>query len=526
MIHPHIRFPLPHRLLIKIVCLGSLAIFYLAMFRPTEQNIFSISFVDEAANFTTGAWVARGAKMYEDFFLLHQPTTTLISAVIQKAIPLNSIFLLVKRHREFVFVFSFLSSAFLVWRFGPMGLFFAFFYELTKFTLFGNLFLAETLSIPPLLYCIGLVYERVKHRAEKVRLIDILFFLASLLFIQFTLLPLAFFVLFALLMFFSLSSSKERKKVFFLGSLVTMATLLAFSHFVSFAEYVRQTVAFTTTQFIPGEELHQSLATLVSQIFLFPIHALFLPNEGFFLIFKFFCVLFIILSLFLSRKRTLLVLLAYLLLVLTNTRPRPFALFYQGFHFLPLYASLVWIALLHLETFAEGVKQTVGKIAVYAVPLVILGVIIFPYGYKEFTRSNDPKTDWYVNYSPFFDYGETLRLLALPTDTLMVIPDVPLLYWQSGFKSNSLYFYTYGFMYKNPIISNQLLYYFRIHPPSFIYDERDLLADELIGTYAKEAYIPVLLRGKPSRLYVRKDSIPTILSTQWKQVERYGFSLH
>src|SRR3989344_4430053 len=112
-------------------------IFFLTLIKPTESHIFNIALRDEEDNFTTGKWILEGKKIYQDFFLQHQPLPTLMSAIVQKTTNPNSIFLLVKRHREFIFLYSFLFGALLTLRFGYLGLLITIAAELLKTALLG-----------------------------------------------------------------------------------------------------------------------------------------------------------------------------------------------------------------------------------------------------------------------------------------------------------------------------------------------------------------------------------------------------
>src|SRR3989344_1765887 len=80
-----------------------------------ENKVFYIHFVDEEDNLVLGKYLTRGEKLYSDLFSHHQPLAYIISAGIQKTTDPNSIALLIKRHREFLIVWSAIWLLLLTW---------------------------------------------------------------------------------------------------------------------------------------------------------------------------------------------------------------------------------------------------------------------------------------------------------------------------------------------------------------------------------------------------------------------------
>ena len=243
-----------------------LLVFYVFQLKYLEKSIFNIQFGDEDDNFVTGAWILEGQKLYKDIFFQHQPAATYISAAVQEITKPNSIFLLVKRHRELIYLYSAAAFFLLTFRFGFVGFVTAILYETTKFYLLGNLFLAETLAMPPLLFVIGLIYETVYRREKLSSRLNLAVALISIVFIQWTLLPLAPFAIISLVIIWYLSS-KHLRSFFpkFIGIYILLLSFI-FLKLFPFSAYLKDTVLITSTQNIPAEVDH--LGTFIARFFL------------------------------------------------------------------------------------------------------------------------------------------------------------------------------------------------------------------------------------------------------------------
>ena len=499
-----------------------LLVFYVFQLKYLERSIFNIQFVDEDDNFVTGAWILEGQKLYKDIFFQHQPTATYLSAAVQEVTKPNSIFLLVKRHRELIYLYSAAAFFLLTLRFGFVGFVTAIIYETTKFYLLGNLFLAETLVIPPLLFVIGLIYETVSRREKLSSRLNLTIALISIIFIQFTLLPLAPFALISIAIIWYLSSKSLRSFLLkFIGIYILLLSFI-FLKLFPISGYLKDTVFITSTQNIPAEVDH--LGTFIARFFFYPLLALNFQNSGFFLTFKVLSILFVISLLFLvKRKCYLFALLSVLLFWLTNLRPASFGLFYSGFHLLPMYGALLWLTVLNVNLIILKSKTKIYKILILCIlfgPLILLSLLSYK---KEVTTPFNRESSFYSNYSPKFDYGEAVRLLSKPQDKLIVGSSESLIYWQSKLLPSSPFFYTYGFMYKSDALKKEVSDNFSKSLPKFFYINGDFEKDVIYNRQAKY-YSNVMLHGKPSRLYVLKSQLKNITDDKWREVKRLGFT--
>lgn len=98
---------------------------------------------DDCFNYLGGYFLSKGKILYSQIFFNHQPLMAYLSQFIQLNLKLISIYDLLLKHRQTVFLFGILMDALLILRFGLAGLGFTFFYEFFKFYLFGDRFLQK-----------------------------------------------------------------------------------------------------------------------------------------------------------------------------------------------------------------------------------------------------------------------------------------------------------------------------------------------------------------------------------------------
>lgn len=505
----------------RLVLLVALIIFYALLFRPVERNIFSVQFVDEEDNFALATWVLKGKKLYQDFFWQHQPLPTLISAGIQKVNPVNSIFLVVKRHREFIFAFSALSFILLTARFGLIGFVVAVLYEISKFNILGNLFLAESLVVPAVLYCIGSITLLVINGKKSIHIFDLLIISASLLYITFSLLPLIPFVIASIVILLILLAKKMRAKFLLILGFLSGGVILLLSQFISFSAYIEDTININLREYALFD-IKDPAVTVVGKILFFPFLIFSYPHNNFYLLLQLLSAAYLIgLVILLLKRKFKVAIISYVLFVTLSMRPWSYGTLYGGFHFLPAFAALIWLALFSIEKSLQLVYPLYKKFA-YAAIIAVFIMWLGVYGLREFSRTTDQYNDWYIHYSPYFDYGETIRLLASPDDTLMISTAASLIYWQSKTLPNSRFFFIYGFMYESNKMRKLLSDSFQKSPPVFIYMEQDLAKDAIFSQYSGD-YTRVSQNGKPSRLYIKTENFKKIPESAWEAVVRYGF---
>ncbi len=498
-----------------------LILFYAFQFKFLERSIFNIQFVDEDDNFVTGEWISKGQILYKDIFFQHQPSATYISSIVQEMTKPNSIYLLIKRHRELVYVYCALAFLLLTFRIGFACFMAAIIYETTKFHLFGNLFLSEALSIPPLIFVISLIHEKVAMNEKLSNKMDLSVALISIIFIQFTLLPLLPFAIVSFFIIWYLSVKSLKKFILYFLVAYIIFLIFIFLKIFPLYQYLRDTVFITSVHNASSEIEH--LGSFILRLFLYPVLAINFENAGFFLVFKTLCVIFLAsVIILIKRKFYLVAVLCVSLFWLSNLRPAPFNLFYGGFHLLPMYAALLWLTLLNINFLVLRSHKKIYKIVGFSLLIPIILFSLFSYK-KEISSQFDRENNFYANYSPKFDYGEAIKLLSKSDDKMLVGTSESLIYWQSKLLSSSPFFFTYGYMYKSEKLKAEIANSFSEDLPEFFYFNGDFEKDLIYGVRANN-YLPVLLRGKPSRLYILKSKLNDITEDQWASSNKLGFS--
>src|SRR5579884_3106331 len=370
-----------------------------------SNRALSFHFVDEEYNFTLGNDILHGQKIYKEQFSNHQPLAFVISAGIQKLTHPNSIFSLVKRHRQVMVAYAVVWSLILVSLFGLPSLVFVVIFELTKYLLLGDLFLPESLVVYPLIYLISAAMIR-KGKLKSFEFLLIGFFISVVFFLLSPLWPL---LLVLTIYFFKISSKK--------------------------VEYINQAIYINLFYFIP---LTATDPTAISFLkgFGAPLITLFSAdfNSQIFPVLWVLSLIFV-LSVFrlIKEKRFKEAWFSVMLLGLCNLRYiKPGLEYYEGFHLLPWYACLIFMDAIYIvELFKEKSLKVVKLAAVTSVVLVV-GLALRSSTVGLFVKT-DQQHDLYVNYSNQTTLGEAVRIMSegKKDDSLFVAPDEWLIYWQS-----------------------------------------------------------------------------------------------
>ena len=134
--------------------------------------------------------------------------------------------------------------------------------------------------------------------------------------------------------------------------------------------------------------------------------------------------------------------------------------------------------------------------------------------------------DWYVNYSNQFTIGEAIKIMKNEQkesgETLFVIPDEWLIYWQSGFKLPVKINTYYPWMDKIPKLKNNFETMFLASPPTFLYC--DCPKDLPIRLYLVN-YDQLIKNGQNSSLFVLKSKLEDLSKDQIDKLKYYGFEI-
>lgn len=505
--------------------------FTIFSYRAFQSHIFTLHFVDEDENIIAGYYMGKGEKFYKDIFSHKQPLPAVVSMFEQKIQKPNSLYLLIKRHREIVYFYSLIWTIVLIIVFGLPGLFFGIIFEITKQLQLGNMFLSESLVIFPLTFTLGFLWKRFID--SKTTFYEDLFFsfgLSLIVFLQFTLLPYVFFVILILYSF-----KKINKRLILLFSFCFTMIFFICSLFVDYRFYLDNTYNALTSIYLGGDAANNPLHIL-SYSFLRPFTAILEMKKSEFGIFTGIVSLGYLLSLiylfiFQKRLRKILILTFFLLGCCSLRIVYPDKTIYSGFHGLPWLGAFLFITayqiilvLGQVIPLRERSNFRQDKIANYLCLFTVFVFLIiflnnFLFLIKDYFRRSDRETDWYVNYSRFYDYGQVVRILSEKEDKLMVLPAEQLIYWQSGLSHASRFLY--GYLFVSQKYKQELYAYWDKTPPAFIYDEQNM---NLFRKWWPD-YIRVKKEKEDTPLFIRKDKLKSLKQWQTNEIKRLNFKL-
>lgn len=470
----------------------------LVSFRISQSRSLSMHFVDEEDHIVFAEYINQGYQLHRDLQNNHQPLVYFGSGIIQKITHPDNLFMLIRRHRQVMFIYGLIWSLILIWQFKQIGLMTVLFFELLKYWLFGNLWLAESLAAYPLIYLSGqalLVWFKEKSLGKK----ELLFLGGCSFVIIFTLVPMwpwLAAVWLSLLI-------KLKKLIIYPAISLLILTLLLFLNHYSPTDWYRETIYNNFKYAIPAiSPITGPFDYLKIAFFPFLAYAANGALQANFI------ALFFTGYLIAAIKRPKLLWL-YPLLVLANNRVlSPTETYYQGFHLLP------WMGLL-IIIFAFSWQYINPKIKLLF--CLWAAVLLFNPGMQYRLKTN-PANEYYINYSRFEDANEAIKIIFKPNDRLAVLTNEPLIYWQTKTKpaTRQLVYYAWEPQVKELREAyNQV--FFGNNPPEFIYGNKE---KELVNEKYTE-----LKRGKEGAfLFVRNDRYGQIATEQWQKLIDRGFN--
>jgi hypothetical protein len=446
------------------------------------------------------------------------------SYIVQKLTHPDSLYQLVLYHRIIIGISSVIFATLCIWKFRWIGLGFVVVYELSKYYLFGNLFLAESLVAYLIVYIFGIAWNKFnKKEITRFDVFVITFFSWLVCFLREPFIPLVI----LLIAYIYFGKTYLRLKV--ASATIFTAASLAVLSTVKWEDYFFNMFTLNFSGYIQEEINSRGLMGIgLLKIFLYPFYVFISgQNNDFRLILLLLSSTFLIsISYLVIKKNYLLVLFIVLSLGLANIRFRePGSIFYSGFHMLPWYSLFIFIIFL-LSSKISAFKQLI--MYKYLVCLLIVGVVIVSILPPNSTvyRGIDIHEEFNTNYGRFYVNGEIIKILSDSDDHLFVDDWDTLVYWQSGLDSN----YTYAMYF--PVMSNVDKFsserdkMFMNDPPEFYYtDCESNHGKALIPNFRIKDYVPLYYNGNLSCIYILKSKITEIAVDQWEQVHTFGFYL-
>lgn len=510
---------------LKIIVLLILVVVYVVLYKIYIPRVSAFGCFDDCNNFMRGYFVLNGKHLFLEVFSGHQPLGSYLSTLIQFISSPQNIFELVLRHRQFILLLGFLFNSLLIIRFGYKFIFFVIIFELSKFYLFGDRFLAENMIVYPIVYLMGIVL--LKFNQKKVYFFDYLFAALFCWFIVFArepYIPLALFMYLIFIFYkFSLKNAIFSLSIFTLLSLVTIFIHDAKEYFFNVIEFnfIVNVPADATPTGLPGPK--------ILQIFFYPIYSLFFGKANIFSylltgVSFIFCLHFITL---IKQRKYKIAAFIFIALGLANIRVVfPGFIFYYAFHMSVWYGMLIFILIYLLF------NETKNKI-VFNLSLILLGLIftIFIFSPKYFAWEKiDVHAEFITNYGSVLQEGEVIKILSKPDDSLFLDASDDLIYWQSKRFSQYKYAWYTSSMPTFSLFRDERTKMFKNNPPDF-YREYGFCFDKqsekylTLPNFVTNDYIRLESEGRPSCIFIRKDKIKEITQDQWDEAAKWHFSL-
>lgn len=492
---------------------------YVILYKIYVPRVNAFGCFDDCFNIVAGYFITNGKRLYSEIFFNHQPLMAYFSAFIQTAFHPINIYELILVHRQSLMVFSFIMNVFMVFRFGTPVLGFVLLYEFSKFYIFGDRFLAEGIIVYPLVYMIGLVWQKYTH--EKLYWYDYVLSSSFAWFIIFMREP---YVILSLILFLLILFGKpfSYAKKIALGLFALL--VIFFLVIMPLPEYFFNVVTINNQIFHSEVGENNLLGLGAVKLFVYPILILF---GGEWNIFRHFLVgldlIFLITILFLlkvkEKRRVLLIL--FLILGLANVRiVPPGKIFYAAFHMIVWYGLFIATLIFLLNALFFYKKKI-------AASLLIILIILFVYivgSPKSFIREKtDPHYEFITNYGKELQVGEVVRALSKPTDTLYLDGADDLIYWQAKRLSPYKYsWYTSG-MRGFSRYRQARLDMFATSPPDFYYRfcTKQVVLDYFLPKAYENDYQNIYSFGKPTCLYVKKSKMIDIQKERWQKAKEF-----
>lgn len=449
-------------------------------------------FVDEEDHLAGAELINRGYRLHEQIQGNHQPLVYFFSAAVQKTTHPNNVFMLIRRHRQAMFVYGALWSLLLVWRFSWPGLIFVLFFEFLKYGLFGNLLLMESLAVYPAVYLFFVLL--VQPRSRRLELVFLGFCTFLIVFNLVPLWPWLGLVWLARL-------PQLKSKIIYPIISFSFLSLLLFS-FYSPTAWFRETIYNNWHYAIPAlNQIKTSQDWL--KIIGFPGYAFTIGNSMQAQFIRLFFSSYLLAAIFNWR-----LLLLYPFLLLANNRVlSPGAAYYEGFHLLP------WLGLM-IVVFSYSLTKLKFR---FILPLAIWALVLMGNKNMAYFSKTDVNYEYFVNYSSLDDFNFAVKNIAAPGDRLAVTANQPLVYWQTGTELATRQMIYGGWEPNVPSLkADYQRVFYGNNPPEIIYgsDEPVLLT---------EKYVNILKFNQPTELFIRSDRFAQISDSQWAVLETRGF---
>lgn len=461
-----------------------------------RQHFLHISFVDEEDYFLIGKYLINGTKLYSKYFSHHQPGAYVISGIIQKISEPNTIYLLVKRHRQFMALWAMGWCLFLVHKYKFRGLLAVLAIEIISVTYFKNMFLPESLVIYPLVFGVSQIFDDN---------FDNFWWAVCVSFVSSLLAPLwpIVLALFLIKLWIKRKNKREVLKII-LGGLIPWLILLPI---LNVKNYINDAILVNLRYYVPQVDngsWWSSATRLISLIFAKSVDIQVVTIKAFLVI------LWIgVISQYKPNKTK--VILMLLLIILTDTRRQEITKTgFDGFHGLPWIAMIIW----------TSIKILPKKLAF--LPFLLILYMTFGFRNNNFIK-RDLDTDYYVHYSQQLDIAEPIKIMKNEDSKAFVVPDKPLIYWHSDTTPPNRFVFFYKWMNNIDFMKQEVAESLNNENFDFwVYPDKNA---DLPGfeNYLADNYTRLKRKDKYVNLYVKQGIIDGLSDDQKSKLSFYNY---
>lgn len=497
--------------------------FYFVLYKMYIPRVNAFGCFDDCFNFMGGFFILEGKKIFTDFFYNHQPGMAYLSALTQYVFNPQNIPELILRHRQVMMLLSFAMGTFIFWRFGKIFLVSIVIYELTKFYVFGDRFLAEGLVVYLLIYQMGVVWQTLFYKkTNKIDLFVMPLFSWAIIFLREPFVP-ATLALFALYLF---ALRKNKLRVLKVFGLFAFTSLFSFFH-INIFDYIYNVFTLNRVQF--GHELSEQgqfynfLTSLFYPFYLIlspedwtPFRAFLAINSG----------LFITSLVYLLVKIKKVKEVVFVIMVLTLSNLRPVVAdrsFYEAFHIIPWYGLLIF----SIVFLAHNMYQFSKKIGVFLFVVLICNLFLFISNKQYFAYEKvNPNDEYFVHFSHVMGAGTVIRNLSNPNDTLFVDGLDELVIWEAKRHSPYVFSWYTSFMPSIQKYNDARTDMFRSQPPDFYYGkcmiEHAKNSSETSEILLKN-YIQLKSSSNKTCILIHKEKVTKITEDQKLKLNGYDY---
>lgn len=489
---------------------------YYILYKIYIPKISAFGCFDDCFNYTGGYFLGKGKQLFSQIYFNHMPLMAYLSFLVQRfGNPVN-IYALLLQHRQFLLAFGFFCNVFLCWRFGVVGLGYALIYELSKFYVFGDRFLAESFIVYPLVYLTGLGL----HTILKKRIHDWEIILAAVCtwFVIFMREP---YVPVSVFLFYVIMKPVFRKKIALFAGAVLLASTAGLFTFIPVRDFIQNVIILNAQRGVTNElQATNFFGTGIVQSFFYPVYLLVAGtwNEFRILLICMSVVLLASMVIWVNAKKNIMVpIYIFVALGLANLRPTiPGLQYYEAFH------QMVWYALFIFSSLY--VLREVPKLFYVSV----FGLLIFElFSPKTFIyQRTNQHTEFINNYGTYLQVSEVIKAISGPNQTLFTNGADEFLYVASARTSP----YPYSFYYPiqpHDTYHEAMMTMFVNNPPDIVYDfcPPDAPVHPYIPAQFLDVYMQWYSGGKPTCLYVKKTLVPALTKEQKAKAQEFLYYL-